>query len=92
MLSSEQHPEPRLLLARGLILGLREQAERLLAMTPGDPYAVLGAIAASRSTLQLLESFMCSELDEDDDEGQSAADGGSRELPGGKRPGSGGYV
>ena len=92
MLSSEQHPEPRLLLARGLILGLREQAERLLTMSLGDPYAVLAAIAASRSSLQLLESFMRSELDEDDDENHAAADGDRRELPGRDRPGTAGYV
>lgn len=63
------------LVLRGLGLGLREQAERILGSMP-NYYTAYGAIADARAVLDLIETFVKEELKHRDDEsdGEVAAD------------------
>lgn len=86
MSSSDTRPEtdPMHVMLRGLTLGLRHQADRILRSVP-DYYTVYGVLAEARAALELLENLIEQALEPGDGESNQpeAAIEGAKEYDGG---------
>lgn len=75
MRSNDTRPEadPVELVLRGLSLGLRDQADRILRSVP-DYYTAYGVLAEARAAIELIENFIEQALDDSDGDEPDPAD------------------